>query len=134
MQLAVLISATVNGGVVLKPQLSGPEGFATTERWRLPKVTPGPELRLRGRRQRRQRQCRLRPRGAVAGKTGTCSALGWFASYAPADRPELVVVAFLKRGSGQGASAVAGRIFRQPSGGGAAAAAGASTRSRAAQG
>ena len=49
----------------------------------------------------------------MAGKTGTCAALGWFASYAPADRPELVVVVFLRRGSGHGASAVAGRIFRQ---------------------
>jgi cell division protein FtsI/penicillin-binding protein 2 len=53
------------------------------------------------------------PDVAVAGKTGTCSALGWFASYAPADRPELVVVVFLRHGSGHGASAVAGRIFRQ---------------------
>jgi cell division protein FtsI/penicillin-binding protein 2 len=53
------------------------------------------------------------PEIAVAGKTGTCSALGWFASYAPADNPELVVVVFLRYGSGHGASAVAGRIFRQ---------------------
>ena len=49
----------------------------------------------------------------MAGKTGTCSQLGWFASYAPADGPQLVVVVFLRRGSGHGASAVAGRIFRE---------------------
>jgi cell division protein FtsI/penicillin-binding protein 2 len=54
----------------------------------------------------------------VAGKTGTCSSLGWFASYAPADKPELVVIVFLRHGSGHGASAVAGRIFREIFGGG----------------
>ena len=49
----------------------------------------------------------------VAGKTGTCSSLGWFASYAPADRPEVVIVTFVRHGSGHGASAVAGRIFQR---------------------
>jgi hypothetical protein len=38
-QLAVLVSATVNGGVVLKPQVSGEQGFVPTERWRLPETT-----------------------------------------------------------------------------------------------
>ncbi len=41
----------------------------------------------------------------VAGKTGTAQAAGgkshgWFAAYAPADRPEIVVVAFVERGTG----------------------------------
>jgi penicillin-binding protein 2 len=48
----------------------------------------------------------------VAGKTGSCSQLGWFASYAPADRPELVIVVFMRRGNGHRASAVAGRIYQ----------------------
>jgi cell division protein FtsI/penicillin-binding protein 2 len=65
----------------------------------------------------------------VAGKTGTCSRLGWFASYTPADNPSLVLVVFLPRGSGHGASAVAGRIyqelFQRPAAGGAPTAAGA---------
>lgn len=47
----------------------------------------------------------------VAGKTGTAQvqgsdAHGWFAGYAPADKPEIVVVAFVENGGG-GASAAA---------------------------
>jgi cell division protein FtsI/penicillin-binding protein 2 len=38
--------------------------------------------------------------------------VGWFASYAPADRPEIVVVVFVRSGTGHLASAVAGRIFQ----------------------
>jgi cell division protein FtsI/penicillin-binding protein 2 len=123
LQLAVLISATVNGGVVLKPQLSGPEGFTATERWRLPEGTrlEGLGNGFVGAVNEGSASAAFDPEIAVAGKTGTCSALGWFASYAPADRPELVVVVFLRHGSGKGASAVAGRIFRQLFGGGAAA-------------
>ena len=36
------------------------------------------------------------PDVAVAGKTGTCEQLGWFASYAPADDPQEGVVAHLQ--------------------------------------
>ena len=115
LQLAVLLSATVNGGVVLKPQISGPDGFTATERWRLPEGTrlEGLSNGFAGAVNEGSASAAFDPEIAVAGKTGTCSALGWFASYAPADRPELVVVVFLKHGSGHGASAVAGRIFRQ---------------------
>jgi penicillin-binding protein 2 len=52
------------------------------------------------------------PEIPVAGKTGSCAHLGWFASYAPADRPEIVVVVFLRSGNGHHASAVAGRIYQ----------------------
>ena len=38
--------------------------------------------------------------------------MGWFASYAPADRPEVVIVVFVNPGSGHLASAVAGRIYQ----------------------
>ncbi len=38
-QLAVLLSATVNGGVVLRPQVSGAADFVPSERWRLPATT-----------------------------------------------------------------------------------------------
>jgi penicillin-binding protein 2 len=115
LQLAVLISATVNGGVVLKPQVSGPEGFAATARWRLPEGTKldGLSAGFAAAVNEGSASAAFDPDVAVAGKTGTCAALGWFASYAPADRPELVVVVFLKHGSGHGASAVAGRIFRE---------------------
>jgi cell division protein FtsI/penicillin-binding protein 2 len=120
LQLAVLISATVNGGVVLKPQLRGPDGFAATERWRLPAGTrlDGLSAGFAAAVNEGSASAAFDPEVAVAGKTGTCAALGWFASYAPADHPELVVVVFLRQGSGHGASAVAGRIFRQLFGGG----------------
>ena len=52
------------------------------------------------------------PDVVVAGKTGSCAQLGWFASYAPADKPEVVIVVFLRHGNGHGASAVAGRIYQ----------------------
>ena len=113
----------MNGGVVLKPQVSGPEGFTATERWRLPEGTrlEGLSTGFAGAVNEGSASAAFDPEVAVAGKTGTCSALGWFASYAPADRPELVVVVFLRHGSGHGASAVAGRIFRQLFGSGAVA-------------
>ena len=49
----------------------------------------------------------------VAGKTGTCASVGWFASYAPADQPKLVLVVFMRPGSGHSASAVGGRIYQE---------------------
>jgi len=48
----------------------------------------------------------------VAGKTGSCSHVGWFTSYAPADRPEIVIVVFLVGGNGHRASDVAGEIYQ----------------------
>lgn len=114
-QLAVLISAAINGGVVLQPVLSGPKDFVPKERWRLPEGTrfDGLAQGFLGAVNEGSASPAFDPDVAVAGKTGTCSALGWFASYAPADHPELVVVVFLRRGSGHGASAVAGRIFKE---------------------
>jgi len=53
----------------------------------------------------------------VAGKTGTAnssaSALthGWFAGYAPAEKPEIAVVVYLEHGRGSDAAAVAQTIF-----------------------
>jgi cell division protein FtsI/penicillin-binding protein 2 len=48
----------------------------------------------------------------VAGKTGSCSQLGWFASYAPAENPDVVIVVFVRRGNGHLASGIAGRIYQ----------------------
>ena len=122
-QLAVLVSATVNGGVVLKPQVSGEQDFVPSERWRLPETTrlDGLAAGFAGAVNEGSASAAFDPDVAVAGKTGTCSQLGWFASYAPAESPELVVVVFLRRGSGHGASAVAGRIFRELFGSGSGA-------------
>jgi cell division protein FtsI/penicillin-binding protein 2 len=122
-QLAVLVSAAVNGGVVLLPQVSGAQDFVTRERWRLPETTrfEGLAAGFAGAVNEGSASAAFDPDVAVAGKTGTCAQLGWFASYAPADNPELVVVVFLKHGSGHGAAAVAGRIFRELFGGGSGA-------------
>jgi cell division protein FtsI/penicillin-binding protein 2 len=122
-QLAVLVSATVNGGVILRPQMSGPRDFVPSERWRLPQTTrfEGLAAGFAAAVNEGSATAAFDPDVAVAGKTGTCSQLGWFASYAPADDPQLVVVVFLRRGSGHGASAVAGRVFRELFGGGSGA-------------
>jgi len=122
-QLAVLVSATVNGGVILRPQMSGPQDFVTSERWRLPETTrlDGLAAGFAAAVNEGSASAAFDPDVAVAGKTGTCSQLGWFASYAPADDPQLVVVVFLRHGSGHGASAVAGRVFRELLGGGSGA-------------
>lgn len=66
------------------------------------------------------------PDFAVAGKTGTAQIVrdsdsgrgqdhAWFAGYAPADDPQVVVVVFVERGGKGGAVAapIAGRIFRE---------------------
>ena len=53
----------------------------------------------------------------VAGKTGTASAdegrwtHGWFAGFAPAENPTLVLVVFLEKGRGSDAADVARQIF-----------------------
>jgi cell division protein FtsI/penicillin-binding protein 2 len=119
-QLAVLVSATLNGGVILKPQVSGPEDFVPSERWRLPDTTrfDGLAAGFAGVVNEGSASAAFDSDVAVAGKTGTCAQLGWFASYAPAESPEIVLVVFLRHGSGHGASAVAGRIFRLLFGGG----------------
>ncbi|HLY60327.1 MAG TPA: penicillin-binding transpeptidase domain-containing protein [Terriglobia bacterium] len=60
------------------------------------------------------------PNVAVAGKTGTATALdgtrtthAWFVGYAPADKPEIAMVIFLERGTGAlDAAPLAGRILR----------------------
>ena len=129
-QLAVLLSATINGGIVFQPQVGGTEGFVPKERWRLPDGTrmEGLTEGFVGAVNEGSATSAFDPDIVVAGKTGTCSRLGWFASYAPADNPSLVLVVFLPRGSGHGASAVAGRIYQElfhpPAAGGVPAAAG----------
>lgn len=53
----------------------------------------------------------------VAGKTGTARSAtsplthGWFAGYAPADHPEIVLVVYLEHARGRDAAALARRIF-----------------------
>jgi penicillin-binding protein 2 len=113
-QIGVLLSATVNGGVVFQPQVSGPMGFQPRERWRLPPgtVLGGLSEGFLSAVNEGSAAGAFDPDVIVAGKTGTCAGVGWFASYAPADRPELVVVTFVRPGNGHVASAVAGRIYQ----------------------
>jgi penicillin-binding protein 2 len=113
-QLAVLLSATVNGGTIFQPQVAPPHGFVKRERWRLPNATVLGQLAegFLGAVNEGSAASAFDPDVIVAGKTGTCAGVGWFASYAPADRPEIVVVVFVRPGSGHLASAVAGRIYQ----------------------
>jgi cell division protein FtsI/penicillin-binding protein 2 len=114
-QLAVLLSATINGGIVFQPQVEGAEGFVPKERWHLPEGTrlDGLPEGFLGAVNEGSAASAFDPDVVVAGKTGSCSRLGWFASYAPAESPELVLVVFLPRGNGHGASEVAGRIYQE---------------------
>ncbi|HEV7501630.1 MAG TPA: penicillin-binding transpeptidase domain-containing protein, partial [Vicinamibacteria bacterium] len=113
-QLAVVLSATVNGGVIFQPQVSGPDAFVPKERWRLPPgtVLGGLADGFLSAVNEGSASSAFDPDVEVAGKTGTCSGVGWFASYAPADHPEVVIVVFVGPGSGHVASAVGGRIYR----------------------
>jgi penicillin-binding protein 2 len=113
-QLGVLLSACINGGVVFQPQVGAAAGFEAKERWRLPTNARLDALKegFVGAVNEGSAMPAFDPDVVVAGKTGSCSRLGWFASYAPADHPEVVIVVFLRYGSGHGASTVAGRIYQ----------------------
>jgi cell division protein FtsI/penicillin-binding protein 2 len=113
-QLAVLLSATINGGTIYQAQVAPPQGFVKRERWRLPEGTVLGQLAdgFLGAVNEGSAASAFDPDVVVAGKTGTCAGLGWFASYAPADRPEIVLVVFVRHGSGHAASVVAGRIYQ----------------------
>lgn len=113
-QLGVLISATINGGIVYTPQLAPAQGFVPRARWRLPEttVTRGLAEGFLGAVNEGSASTAFDPDITVAGKTGTCAGVGWLASYAPADHPRIVVVTFVKPGSGHLASTVAGRIYQ----------------------
>jgi len=113
-QIAVLLSAAVNGGIVYQPQVGPAEGFVPRERWRLPPgtVLAGLADGFTSAVNEGSAMPAFDPDIVVAGKTGTCASLGWFASYAPADHPEVVIVVFVKRGNGHVASTIAGRIYQ----------------------
>ena len=113
-QLAVLMSALVNGGSVLEPQFGAALAVKAKERARL--STP-PTLALlspglfssvtEGSAQRA-----FDPGFVASGKTGSCSGVGWFASSLGYPRSEMVVVVFVRGGNGAAASAVAGDFYR----------------------
>lgn len=114
-QLGVLLSATINGGIILQPQVGPAAGFVPKERWRLPPgtVVSGLSDGFISAVNEGSATSAFDPDIVVAGKTGSCSQLGWFASYAPADHPEVVIVVFVRQGNGHLASAIAGRIYQE---------------------
>ncbi|HVS15266.1 MAG TPA: penicillin-binding protein 2 [Thermoanaerobaculia bacterium] len=126
LQIAVLVSAVANGGYRVTPHLADEDA-------RTPTALPLQERSLE-RVQRALEAVVNEPRGSgrnaalpgitVAGKTGTAQVVeqktwtrseslqyahrdhAWFASYAPAERPELAVVVFVEHG-GLGSQAAA---------------------------
>lgn len=114
-QIAVLLSATINGGIVYQPQITGPGTFVAKERWRLPQGTilDGLSDGFLAAVNEGSAITAFDPDVVVAGKTGSCSRLGWFASYVVAEQNELVVVVFLRPGNGHLASTIAGQIYQE---------------------
>ncbi len=113
-QLAVLLSAAINGGILYQPQVGAADTFVPKERWRLPTGTKldGLAEGFLSAVNEGSAMPAFDPDVLVAGKTGSCSKLGWFASYAPADRPQVVIVVFVRRGNGHLASSIAGKIYQ----------------------
>ncbi|MCM2257709.1 MAG: penicillin-binding transpeptidase domain-containing protein, partial [Vicinamibacteria bacterium] len=120
LQLGLLVAATLNGGTLWQPQLAA-DPVAPRARWTLPAGAPLAELW--------DGYASAVSEGSAApafdtdlvvgGKTGSCSGVGWFASFAPAARPEFVLVTFVRGGNGSRASALAGAIYREAFGVGA---------------
>ena len=114
MQLAVLMSALVNGGVMHEPQLVPAQDVKIRERSRfsapttLALLAPG----LFSSVTEGSAQRAFDPGFVATGKTGSCAGVGWFASSLGYPRSELVVVTFVRGGNGAAASAVAGDFYR----------------------
>ncbi len=114
MQLAVLMSALVNGGVMHEPQFVSPEALQVKEASRfsapgtLALLTPG----LFSSVTEGSAQRAFDPGFVALGKTGSCSGVGWFASSLGYPRSEMVVVTFFRGSNGAAAAAVAADFYR----------------------
>jgi penicillin-binding protein 2 len=114
MQLAVVMSALVNGGVLHEPQFVSLEALEVKEASRfsapgtLALLTPG----LFSSVTEGSAQRAFDPGFVASGKTGSCSGVGWFASSLGYPRSELVVVTFVRGANGAAASAVAAEFYR----------------------
>ena len=114
MQLAVLMSALVNGGVLHEPQLAPAEGLQVNEKSRfsspdlLALLTPG----LFSSVTEGSAQRAFDPGFVASGKTGSCSGVGWFASSLGYPRSEMVVVTFIRGGNGSAASSIAADFYK----------------------
>lgn len=113
LQVATMLAATINGGLVFEPRLSAEGSHEPRIRRRLD--LPMDEL-LGGYYSAvsaGSAHGAFHPEPVVGGKTGTCSGVGWLASFAPVDAPEIVIVVFVRRGNGRRASAIAGAIYAE---------------------
>ena len=114
MQLAVMMSALVNGGVIHEPQLMAAQAVRVKERSRfsapatLALLSPG----LFSSVTEGSAQRAFDPGFVATGKTGSCSGVGWFASSLGYPRSEMVVVALVRGANGAAASVVAGDFYR----------------------
>lgn len=126
MQVARMVAAVANGGALVTPHLVAGGGAKTLERLPLPPGTFEPVRRGMRRVVSSEGTAAAAqvPGLEIAGKTGTVQVVGheayqdtsglpwefrnhaWFAAYAPAGAPELVVVVFVEHG-GQGSRAAA---------------------------
>lgn len=114
MQLATLMSALVNGGVLLEPQFAPAEGLVAKERTRFstPKTLDLLSAGMFSAVTEGSAQLAFDPGFVASGKTGSCSGVGWFASSLGYPRSELVVVVLVRGGNGSAASGVAGAFYR----------------------
>ena len=115
MQLAVLMSALVNGGIIHEPQFVSPGAVTVKEKSRfsepakLQLLAPG----LFSSVTEGSAQQAFDSGFVASGKTGSCAGVGWFASSLGYPRSEMVVVTFVRGGNGAAASIVAGDFYRQ---------------------
>lgn len=129
LQLAVLFSAFANGGKLWKPrmvkQIKPPEGFIKEFRPQEIGRLPFSEFAIKTAVEGAIAACNepwatgygaFMPDVKIAGKTGTAqnhfgTDHAWFASFAPAQNPEVVVVIFVEEGGSGGSWAFLAREF-----------------------
>lgn len=114
LQLAVLMSALVNGGVIHEPQFAATQAVTAKERSRfsapstLALLSPG----LFSSVTEGSAQRAFDPGFVASGKTGSCAGVGWFASSLGYPRSEMVVVVLVRGGNGSAASGVGAEFYR----------------------
>ena len=113
---SIQLMAIGEEGVLVTP-LALAEAYRSLVRPLRTPATTTPELRLVSEGLQAAVQIGTAQRAAskhvvIAGKTGTAGGHGWFAGFAPAKHPEIVIVVFIEKGTGgSDAAPLAGRIF-----------------------
>jgi penicillin-binding protein 2 len=121
LQVALMFAVPANGGMLLRPHLL--KDNEASQNWREP-ISVSPETLQVVRKGLRKvidggtgAALNVSSLPPVAGKSGTAEDFGreshtWFGAYAPAEKPQIVVVAFGEN-SGGGGGSVAGPMVRQ---------------------